>query len=123
MSKKKTPQKGKNAEKGFVISIEAVISLIIFSLIILSIALPQKVSLIELSIIQQQNDLLRVWGTKETTEQEIINDAKQLLGENVSLIINSKEVLLGKKTNTCYSSSGEMIYETGKMEITIISCY
>lgn len=113
----------KSKENGFVISIEAVLSLVIFSLIILSINFPKDISLIELAIIQQENDLIRVWSAKETNEQEMIIDAKKVLGENVSLSVNSKEILLGKKTNNCYSSNAELIYQSGKKEINLTTCW
>ena len=85
------------SKKGFVFSLEAMISLLLFALILFSLPQKEAFSLKELTITQQENDLLRVWSAKESSEQEMIFDIQQMFGENAELWINDKPLIQTQK--------------------------
>lgn len=80
-------------KKGFVISIEAMISLLVLILVLLSLPQENNTSLKELLITQQENDLLRVWASEQPliNQNDLINDSKKY-SEKISPFI-----LMGKK--------------------------
>ncbi len=91
----------KFSKKGFVLSMEACFTLIIFFLILFSMTFPTKGSLRELIVFQQENDLLRVWSKEFPTEEEIIKDTEKIFS-NAVVFINEKEILIGEK---CFGES------------------
>lgn len=109
--------------KGFVFILEAIIALVIFALILSSFTSPSSnYSLKELAIIQQSNDLLRVWSAKETNTSEMITDTKLLFKEKATLKINQNIVLKGNEGKNCYTTLGEIITNTlnsNNIEITV----
>ncbi len=82
--------------KGFIISFEAGLSLIMFSLILISFSFPNNESFKDLIVLQQSNDLLKIWSKNFPTEDEMINDASQFF-KNASILINKNELTIGKK--------------------------
>ncbi|MFA5931252.1 MAG: hypothetical protein WC821_02990 [archaeon] len=96
----------KHKNKGFVFALEAAISLLLFALMLFSLPIQNNFSLKELAIVQQENDLLRVWSAKETKESEMINDTKQLLGENAELWVGAKQILTTQVKKNSISSEG-----------------
>ncbi len=93
--------------KGFVLTMEAVISILLFGIAILCINLPSENSLKELLIIQQENDLLKVWSIDFPSESEMILDTKSLF-ENASVYLDGAEILKGSG-NESVSSEGIII--------------
>jgi hypothetical protein len=89
-----------------VFALEAAISLLLFALMLFSLPIQNNFSLKELAIVQQENDLLRVWSAKETKESEMINDTKQLLGENAELWVGAKQILTTQVKKNSISSEG-----------------
>jgi hypothetical protein len=77
-------------KRGFIFSFESAISLLIFTLIILSIPLPATNSFEELILLQQENDLLKLWA-KDFSIEEMKNDLRVF--EEASLFIDGKEVI------------------------------
>ena len=78
--------------KGFVFTFEAILALLLFALMLYSIPLQKNSNLQELIIIQQSNDLLRVWSQSYPTEQEILFDTKLLFENNAEIMLNEKEL-------------------------------
>lgn len=120
---------GKIKIKGFVFSIEATISLLLFSIIILAVPIRENVSLKELLITQQENDLLKVWGNSSELlieKNTLIDDAKKMFGENFTIFVNQEKVYDSKKQNSknCISSEGKIIEKITLLEknIKIIVC-
>jgi hypothetical protein len=92
-----------------VFSLEAIIALTLFALILLSIPQPQTTTLKELLITQQENDLLRVWSAKETNTQEMIQDTKKLFGENAELYLNGTKLCSAEKKTNSISTEGTIV--------------
>jgi hypothetical protein len=108
-------------EKGFIISFEAVIAIIFFSLMLTSISFPKHESLKELIVLQQENDLLKIWSKNFPTENEIINDTKEFF-DNAKIIVNEKEILIGKKCfgNTVASQAEMFDKQLKKNKVELI---
>jgi len=77
--------------KGFVFSFEAIIALLLFATILLSMNFGKDTSLKELMILQQENDLLKVWSVNFPTKGEMINDTKGLFN-NFELFLDNKKI-------------------------------
>jgi Tfp pilus assembly protein PilV len=86
--------------RGFVFSLEAVISALLLAIAILALFQHQTFSFKELAILQQENDLLKVWSAKFPSEQEMISDAEQLFDKNFKIIFNGEKV-------TCEAGEGK----------------
>ncbi|MDD3084087.1 MAG: hypothetical protein PHP82_03630 [Candidatus ainarchaeum sp.] len=97
-------------KKGFIISLEASFSLLMFSLILISISFPINESFKELIIVQQENDLLKIWSKKFPTEEEIIQDTKMLF-QNASIFLDEKEIIIGKKCSGNSLANEAMIFD------------
>lgn len=124
MSKMRTNNNFKKMnKKGFIMTLDAAISFLLLVLIIISFSHQEEYSLKELAIIQQENDLLRVWSAKETSEGEMIKDITWLFEEAGVLYINEKKVYGNEKEN-CISSSTEILNRQTLVEknITIAVC-
>ena len=93
--------------QGFAISFEAVFSALIFSLLILSINFPENESMKELIVVQQENDLLKLWSINFPSENEMINDCKRLFN-NFDVYLDEKAVFKKENANK-YSISREEI--------------
>jgi len=76
---------------GFVFSFEAIIALLLLATILLSMNFGETNSLKELLILQQENDLLKVWSANFQSETEMINDTK-LLFDNYELFLDNKKI-------------------------------
>ncbi|MFA6064723.1 MAG: hypothetical protein WCW44_03215 [archaeon] len=94
------------SKKGFVFSLEATISLILFVLLLIALPTHQNSSLKELLILQQENDLLRVWSAKESSPQEMLMDTKLLFGETGELWINETQLNKAKSEKNSIASEG-----------------
>jgi hypothetical protein len=98
-------------EKGFFFTLEAFVSLMLFSLIIFTLPQAQESSLKELAISQQTNDLLRVWSAKNTNQNEMIHDTQELFGQNAELWVNEKQIVFAEKKKNAFSSEGIIVDE------------
>lgn len=76
--------------KGYVFTLEALLSLLIFALIISTVPVVESNSLKELIVLQQANDLLKVWSMKNLNEGEMVFDTKEMFGNNFSLYLDEK---------------------------------
>jgi len=99
-------RKLKSQLKGFVFSLEATISLMLFLLMLTTLPAQQNSTLKELLIVQQENDLLRVWSTKETSVQEMIYDTNLLFGESGEVWVNDKQLSKAKIAKNTIASEG-----------------
>ena len=88
-------------QKGFVFSLEATITILVFSLLLLTINFPPNNSMNELLIIQQENDLLKIWSIDYPTNSEIVFDATELFGENGRVFVDGTIIL----NNTCFGET------------------
>lgn len=90
--------KNKSKSKGFVFSMEATLSLILIGLMILSLQAPRSVSLKEVLIVQQENDLLKIWSIQGFDETQARNDVFDAFGANGEIIINNRgATLIGER--------------------------
>ncbi len=108
--------------RGFVFSLEATISLILFVLMLVALPIHENSSLKELLILQQENDLLRVWSAKESSPQEMIYDVKLMFGENGELWINEIKMNNGITAKNSIASEGIILDNSlneNKIRITV----
>jgi hypothetical protein len=110
--------------RGIIFSLEAILSGIIFCIILLSMSNVQSDSLKELLIVQQGNDLLKIWSTDFPTNTEIISDT-QALFDNASVSLDGTEILKAKSTGMNKISLEEIIVDDFLVErrIRIIVYY
>ncbi len=96
--------------KGFVFSFEAVLSILIFSLILLSLPQTTQSSFKELIVIQKINDLLKVWSY-DFDISEIESDVGFIFknNENVTVIIDEITYLKSKLKGESVSSQGIIV--------------
>lgn len=78
--------------KGFIFSLEATLALIIFGTALLFLFQPTEISLKEVIILQQSNDLLKVWSIDYPTASEAINDCEQMFGNGFDLEIGGLKI-------------------------------
>ena len=93
-------------QKGFTFTMEAIIALLLFALMLFALPAQKPDSLKELLALQQANDLLRVWSITGINETEMVNDTKQLFGENAELWINETKLLEAQKTRNSIATEG-----------------
>jgi hypothetical protein len=93
-------------QKGFTFTMEAIIALLLFALMLFALPAQKPDSLKELLALQQANDLLRVWSITGINETEMINGTKQLFGENAELWINETKLLEAQKTRNSIATEG-----------------
>ncbi len=86
----KTANKKTNG-KGFNFSMEATIMLLLLSMVLISLPQHEPQSYKELAIIQEANDLLRVWSASNPKESEILTDANWFLEKNYEINFNNKK--------------------------------
>jgi len=98
-------------KKGFVFSLEATLALILFGLMLFTLPQIQTTSLKELAISQQQNDLLRVWSAKESSESEMSTDTQKMFGQNAEVWVNKKQLLPSQKKKNALASEGILLDE------------
>jgi hypothetical protein len=89
--------------KGFVLSFEATLTLILFSLILLSVPQTKTQNFTDLIILQQENDLLKIWS-KNYSPSEMITDVKTNF-DNASLFVDNIELVKGIKTKKSIASN------------------
>jgi len=95
--------------KAFVFSLEALIALLLFGLILFSLPLQKPLSLKEVLVVQQQDDLLRVWSYDFPFESEMVTDAKKLF-DCFDLFVDSKKVFAcSATTNNSVASEGILL--------------
>ena len=78
-------------KRGIVFSFEALIALLFFATILISLPSIPDTSLKELLILEQENDLLKVWSIDFPNEFEMKNDAS-LMFENYELFLDNKKI-------------------------------
>jgi hypothetical protein len=101
----------KFSKKGFVFTLEACISFLIFCFVCINLASTQNFSFSELIVLQQENDLLKVWSINYPSDQDAINDCKLLLGEFFELKIGERIVYSKKKSENSVASSAVLLNE------------
>ncbi|MFA6269277.1 MAG: hypothetical protein WCW13_04265 [archaeon] len=102
-------KKLRNVEKGFVFTLEAGVSIMLFGLMLFCLPQTQNFTLKELAIIQQADDLLRVWSAQETNESEMISDTNKLFGEAAEVWVNSKQLSIAQKKLNVISAEGAIV--------------
>ena len=96
-------------EKGFVLTLEAGISILIFALLLFALPQQKSESMKELAAIQEANDLLRVWSAKTPTAQEMTGDLNGVFAGKAELWINEKEIISAQKTQNSIATEGALI--------------
>jgi len=94
-----------SAQKGFVFSLEATIAILVFSLLLITINFPVEHSLKELVVVQQANDLLKVWSVHYPNNSEINFDTNSIFGDNASVFVDSQKVIWKECPGEAISSS------------------
>ncbi len=77
--------------RGIVFCFEALIALLLFGTILITIPSIKENSLKELLIIQQENDLLRVWSVDFPEQYEMISDTK-IMFDNFELFLDEEKI-------------------------------
>lgn len=96
------------SNKGVVFSFEALLALIIFILILLNLNLTETNSLKELLILEQENDLLKVWSVDFPSESEMLIDSSKLFS-NFELYLNEKKLSSAKIKNQSIASEATIL--------------
>ena len=99
-------------KKGFVFSFEAIIALTLFALMLFAIPQQNDSSLKELLILQQENDLIKVWSVTNWDEQTLISDTKLMFNENAEVWVNEKNIFSCKKRKNSIASEGILLDQT-----------
>ena len=79
-------------DRGFVLSLEAVVSAMLFGSALMLLFQPASVSLGDIVVLQQENDLLKVWGVRYPSNAEALADAEKMFGKNFDLVIDGEIV-------------------------------
>ena len=109
--------------KGFVFTFEAILTLLLFALMLYSIPSQRSPNLEELIIIQQSNDLLRVWSQNYPSEKEILFDTKSIFENKAGVKLNEKEITTCTGKNKLATEGiilNDLLIED---KITITVCY
>jgi len=78
--------------RGFVFSLEAALALVAIASAIIFLPQVENISLEELMILQQENDLLKVWSYDPPSDGEANSDCALMFGEDYSLEIDGRQV-------------------------------
>jgi hypothetical protein len=99
------------SNKGFVFSLEAGLALLIFSFALITLFLPQEISLKEIYVLQQENDLLKIWSIDYPTIPQALTDCKKMFGNNFELKIDGLNVSqnISPKNNESIASSAILL--------------
>jgi len=116
---------GERSERGFVFSLEAVVALLLFGMLLLTTAQPKPVSIKELLILQQENDLLKVWSAHYPSEGEIIADTRLLFGGTAEVKVDGKVVAgaQGNGKGKAISSEGIIIDDLLQEKKFLVTVY
>jgi hypothetical protein len=110
--------------KGFVFSLEATISVMLLGVALLVLFQPRTASFVELTVFQQENDLLKVWSADFPSEAEMISDARLLFGENVDLFIDGRQITATKTVKkNCVSSGAALLDDSLNERKFLIKAY
>ena len=77
--------------RGIVFSFEALIALLFFATILISLPFSETTSLKELMVLQQENDLLKIWSVNFPTNPEMVTDTR-LMFENFELFLDGIKI-------------------------------
>jgi len=116
-------QNQRNLNKGFVFTFETIIALLLFALMLFSITVQKNPNLEELIIMQQSNDLLRVWSQIYPTNEEMISDTNLIFQNKAMLKINELELTNCSGTNKIATEGVILDQLLNENKITIIVCY
>jgi Tfp pilus assembly protein PilV len=111
--------------RGFVFSLEAVISVLLLAIAILTLFQHQTFSFKELVIIQQENDLLKVWSAKFPAEPEMASDAELLFKKKFKITTNGNYITCeaGEGKN-CVSSEATLLDDSlNEKNVSIKICF
>jgi hypothetical protein len=99
-------------KKGFAFSFEAIISLMLFALMLFAIPQQNEPTLKELIILQQENDLIKVWSATNWNEQILISDTNLVFSENAEIWINERKINSCEKRKNSIASEGTLLDST-----------
>jgi len=71
---------------------EAALSLLVMGMMLISLPAPHPVTLKELQIIQQENDLLKIWSAKGFEEVSARQEVIMAFGNNAELVVGEHAV-------------------------------
>ncbi|MCX6801343.1 MAG: hypothetical protein NTZ73_04090 [Candidatus Diapherotrites archaeon] len=110
--------------KGFILSIEATISILLLGLALATMFQHQSFSFKEITVLQQENDLLKIWGIKFPSDSEMIFDAKKMFGENFDIFVDGKQIFASKELHkNCVSSEATILDDSLKEKNFLIKVY
>jgi len=95
--------------KGIIFSFEACVSCLVFLLILLTMPSQPTVSLKELALFQQENDLLRVWSSEYPSYTEIEEDLKKLFLDAEVFVDSRRVAETGKEKANSIASEAIII--------------
>ena len=96
-------------KRGFVLSFEAGVSILIFTLLLLALPQQSASSLKELAATQQANDLLRVWSATTPTNGEMAFDLNEIFGNRAELWVNEKQITQAQKAGKAIATEGTLL--------------
>lgn len=115
------------SKRGFAISLEALVSLFAFFLLLSAIPqTAQSQSLEELYLLQKSNDLLKVWALKhELSRPELLSDIAFVFPENCVVLKQNSIALNSCKPTNAFISSKARIFDDflNLQEIELIVYY
>jgi hypothetical protein len=109
--------------RGFVFSLEACIALIIFGLTCITLFQPTQVSLKELIVLQQENDLLKVWSVTYPTQLDSVKDCEQLFGDRFELKIDGILIHSFRENANSVSSSAILLDDSLSEKLFELTVY
>jgi hypothetical protein len=97
---------GKNKNRAFVFSLEAVLSLILISGLLVLQMPKEKKDLHELLIFEKENDLLKIWAKQQKFSLEEMEKDFEFAfpGANGELLLNGKNLVIGKQAQKAIAS-------------------
>lgn len=100
--------------KGFIFSFEALISLLIFSILLIAVSQNtnsfENSNIDELIALKKANDLLKVWAIKPDILQ-IKSDTDMVFKKNASVFVDGVKIVDSKFSGESISTSGKIIDE------------
>ncbi|MEK6959408.1 MAG: hypothetical protein AABW59_05185 [archaeon] len=98
-------------KKGFVFSLEAALALVVIASAIIFLPQVESVTLDELMILQQENDLLKVWSYDPPSDIEAMADCTTMFGNNYSLTIDGRELVKKPCAKRAVASEARIVNE------------
>ncbi|MDD3159461.1 MAG: hypothetical protein PHQ98_00660 [Candidatus ainarchaeum sp.] len=112
--------------RGQVFSFETIISIILVLILIVNVNFSINKNYTDLIIIQQENDLIKIWSYNNTNTDELITDAKKFFNYfkievNGKIIFDNLNELNGKNCVTREEEINDLFFQFKKIKLNV--CY